>query len=47
MLGRFEETVLMALVYIKGSATIAQICEELADGKMPRTFARSTRYLVA
>ena len=46
MLGRFEETVL-ALVYIKGSATVAQICEELADRKMPRTFARSTRYLIA
>jgi DNA-binding PadR family transcriptional regulator len=38
MLGRFEEMVLMALLYIKGPATIAQIRDALADHEMPRTF---------
>jgi predicted transcriptional regulator len=38
MLGRFEETVLMALLYIERPATIAQICTALADRKLPRTF---------
>jgi PadR family transcriptional regulator, regulatory protein PadR len=37
MLGRFEEAVLMALLYIKRPATVADICEALADHKMPRS----------
>jgi PadR family transcriptional regulator, regulatory protein PadR len=38
MLGRFEEAVLMALLHVKGQATIADICDALADHKIPRSF---------
>jgi PadR family transcriptional regulator, regulatory protein PadR len=38
MLGGFEEAVLMALLHVKGRATIADICDALADHKMPRSF---------
>ena len=38
MLGNFEEAVLMALLHVKGQATIADICDALADHEMPRPF---------
>jgi PadR family transcriptional regulator, regulatory protein PadR len=38
MLGRFEESVLLALINAKGEATIADVYETLADHKMARSF---------
>jgi DNA-binding PadR family transcriptional regulator len=38
MVGRFEEAILMALLYSKGPATIADISDTLTNYKMPRSF---------
>jgi hypothetical protein len=38
MLGNFEEAVLMALLRVKGRATIADVYDALAGHKMPRSF---------
>jgi DNA-binding PadR family transcriptional regulator len=38
MLGRFEEAVLMALIHLKGQATIGDLYEALAEHKMRRSF---------
>ena len=38
MLGRFEEAILMALIHVKGQATIGDLYEALAKHKMRRSF---------